>query len=174
MKILDFFDRTLKRLDHYVNATNYKSIIIIIVNIIISGLFLLCYYPIIEIFNYPPFALLVPYIYFVVLFGIIMSTIYAFVAFFTYFQTEYQNNQFNSLFFFGSAGKMELSDYMEKSEALDEESFKKDLVIQLHTIAKGVRKKYLRLQRSLQWLFFFTILPIFAMTILKSLEFLIK
>ncbi len=132
---------TISRFDHYFESVNNKTAVYIAINTFVLGGMLAGYTSVNEYIK--EYAGIFNIILCVILgLGLIALITLVFAS------IPYFSKKPNSLFYFGTIDSLSKDDFIEQSKKYDSKDELKDLRNQVHTLSKGLNKKFERLKLS--------------------------
>ena len=170
-KISLIFD-VIKRYDNYIISTNAKASLIIAFNSLILGTALIKFSDIISFYD----SLIIKWIVGVILTLIsassLLSLFFVFNVVYPYFgSTTDEENQDNSLIYFGSVSKMGAKEYLEYLKSKTIEELSTDLAEQATILASGLIQKMRKMRQSINAIIF-NLALIMLLIILRVVKFL--
>jgi hypothetical protein len=145
---IDFLFEVIKRYDTYIVSTNAKASLIIAFNSIILGIVLLHFSDIIKFYPEPNYTYIAAKILVAIVLLSLISLLFMFNVVYPFFGSGAdENEQKDSLVFYGSVSKMDTQRYTDQIRKVSQEDLLADLSIQANILAKGLHGK----MKSMRW-----------------------
>jgi len=167
-------DKTLSRIDFYVNSINTKASFNMAFDTFIIGAIILRYSDIISNFKYPKLQYLVPLILLVISIGCFLSIYFVIRATNPYLKSGNEPSSYHSLLFFGSIAEMELDVFINNIKDIDDIRLQDDLVRQVHILSVGLSGKFSNISKSTFCITYFVLLPIAVLALFQSIDWFVK
>jgi len=167
-------DKTISRIDFYINSINSKASFYIAFNTFIIGAIILRYSDIVSKFSYPKIQYIIPLILLIIAIGCFLSIYFVIMAVTPYLKSGNQPSSYHSLLFFGSIAEMELDVFMNNIKDSDDTKLQDDLARQVHVLSVGLSSKFKNISKSTFCITYFVLLPIGALALCQSIDWFIK
>lgn len=169
---LVFIIDVIKRYDNYIISTNAKASLIIAFNSLILGIVLLKFGDIISFYNFSGIRVVVGLLLALISASSLLSLFFVFSVVYPYFGSKTDDeNQQNSLVYFGSVSKINGQEYLNRLEIGSVEELIKDLTEQATILARGLNSKMLKMRYSIKAITFSLVFILF-LVILRATKFL--
>ena len=147
---LVFILDVIKRYDNYIISTNAKASLIIAFNSLILGTVILKFGDIISFYNCSGISSVVGMLLILISASSLLSLFFVFSVVYPYFGSKIDDeNQQNSLVYFGSVCKINGQEYLNRLEICSIEELIKDLTAQATILARGLNSKMLKMRHSI-------------------------
>jgi len=165
-----FIQDVIKRYDNYIISTNAKASLIIAFNSLIIGTVLLKFGDITSFYNSSEVEGAVGLFLVLISISSLFSLYFVFSVVYPYFggKTDDENQQ-NSLVYFGSVCKLSGREYLDRLETCSNTELIEDLTMQANILAKGLNSKMVKMRISIGAITF-TLVFILILVILRAAE----
>jgi hypothetical protein len=168
---LVFILDVIKRYDNYIVSTNAKASLIIAFNSLILGTVLLKFGDIISFYNSSGVRGVVGLLLVLISASSLLSLFFVFSVVYPYFGSKADDeNQQNSLVYFGSVSKLNGQEYLNRLEICSIEELIKNLTVQATILARGLNSKMLKMRHSIEAITF-SLVFILILVILRAAKF---
>ena len=163
-------DKTLSRVDFYLNVINVKAAFLVAFDTFILGTILLKYSDIIDQFVFYKVKSLVVFLIIMMTLGIVGSLFKIFGAVAPFLKSGNKPDAYCSILYFGSVAGLTIEEYEEKVKCLNENILINDLIQQNHLLSKSLEEKFNKINAGINAIIWLTILPMTIIVILKIIE----
>lgn len=161
----------IKRYDNYIISTNAKASLIIAFNSLIFGTVLLKFGDIILFYDSLSVRWFVGFILVLISASSLLSLFFVFNVIYPYFgNIADDKKQQSSLIYFGSVSEMSGQEYLEHLKSATIEEFSADLAEQATILASGLKKKMLKMRRSIKAITF-SLVFVMVLVIIRAVKF---
>lgn len=166
-----FIQEIIKRYDNYIISTNAKASLIIAFNSLILGTVLLKFGEIISFYNSSRMSGVAGLLLVLISVSSLLSLFFVFGVVYPYFGSKTDDeNQRNSLVYFGSVSKINAQEYLNRLEICSIEDLIKDLTAQTTILARGLNSKMIKMRDSIIAITFSLVFILF-LVILRAAKF---
>lgn len=167
-------DKTISRIDTYINLVNTKAAFIVTFNTFIIGAIILNFERIISVPKIKPYPLIVIFLLFIIALSSAVSIGYVFQAVSPFLKSGNRKNEYSTLLFFGSISEMPLDEYEDGVMSSNEKTIFKDLIRQNHVLATAASEKFDLLSKSIFCLAYFVLIPIGLILVIIGIDSLMQ
>lgn len=166
--------KNLDRFDLYIASVDRKSAFLVTFNTFVLGTLLFKYNDILSLYKYEKIKCLIPIILIICLIAVIVAIFCAFIATMPYLKSGKDIGSYIPLLFFSSIAEMKQETYLKNITNLQDDDFIKDIAIQTHTLALGLKRKFIWINVSKYVTIWITLLSIELCTVLIVIDYLAR
>lgn len=165
-------DKNLSRFDTYINAVNTKAAFLVSFNTFVLGTLLLGQKNILSGFCSVNLSCWAVFFFIVCLISVAISITLSFLAVNPFLKSGNQSETYKTLLFFKSVSNMNLDEYKNRIQKLDDDELLNDLTCQTHVLAKGATQKFHTIQKATYVTVGGTILMLLLSAVLRVVDWL--
>ena len=165
-------EKNLSRFDTYINAVNTKAAFLVTFNTFVLGTLLLGQRNILSSFSNVKLSCWAVLFFICCLISITVAITLSMLAVNPFLRSGNQGDSYKTILFFKSVSNMNLDEYKDRVQQLDNDQLLNDLTCQTHVLAKGATQKFNAIQKATYVTVGGTILMLLLSAVLRVIDWL--